>query len=66
MENFNLLPLIAEIDVLRIELGYGRWACLQPWCDEPSPKDASEDALERLAERLCCLLADTPTHEQSR
>ncbi|MGB3201920.1 MAG: hypothetical protein WBA99_13530, partial [Nodosilinea sp.] len=45
----NLGHLIAEVDGLRISLGYSRWSHLQPWCDDGSPLTTDGGGLERLA-----------------
>lgn len=54
----DLSPLIAEIDCLRLELGYQRWSYLRPWSENPRPQLATEDELELLLERLCVRWAD--------
>lgn len=58
MENRYLGHLIAQVDVLRIALGYTRWSHLKPWCDDGDPRTCDESALERLLERLCVRWAD--------
>lgn len=59
MRSEDLSPLIAEIDILRAELGYERWSYLSPWCDQANPLTADGDTLERLYERLCMRWADS-------
>jgi hypothetical protein len=54
----DLSPLIAEIDSLRLELGYSRWSHLSAWCDDGNPLTADRGGLERLLERLCVRWAD--------
>lgn len=49
----NLGPLIAEVDALRIALGYPRWSSLRAWCDDGDPLTCDRGGLERLLERLC-------------
>ena len=58
MTPINLASLIAEIDSLRIDLGYTRFNQLAIWWDGGPPKDADEGALWRLLERLCVLWVD--------
>lgn len=58
MEKVNLLPLIAEIECLRAELGYGQsFSSLAPLCDQ-IPTYADEGALWRMLERLCKVWED--------
>jgi hypothetical protein len=52
----NLSDLIAEVDILREELGYGRWAHLSPWCDTGDPGTTDRGGLERLIERLAIVV----------
>lgn len=59
MRSEDLSPLIAQVDILRSELGYARWSHLRPWCDQGDPLTADGDALERLYERLCMRWADS-------
>jgi hypothetical protein len=49
----NLGPLIAEVDALRLALGYPRWSSLRAWCDDGDPLTTDQGGLERLIERLC-------------
>lgn len=48
----NLGNLIAEVDALRLELGYPRWSHLRAWCDDGDPLSTDRGGLERLLERL--------------
>lgn len=55
----NLGEVLTGIDCLRVELGYARWSHLRSWCSPGvNPKDADEDELEHLFERLCVRWAD--------
>ncbi|MGB5972693.1 MAG: hypothetical protein WBG38_05215 [Nodosilinea sp.] len=49
----NLGALIAEVEGLRIALGYSRWVHLKAWCDDGDPLTTDQGGLERLIERLC-------------
>jgi len=49
----DLSDLIAEIDVLRLQLGYQRWSHIKHMCDAPYPQCADREDLEALLERLC-------------
>jgi len=51
----NLSDLIAEVDTLRLELGFSRWSHLRPWCDD-DPLTTDGGGLERLVERLSIVL----------
>ncbi|MGB3309972.1 MAG: hypothetical protein WBG32_14600 [Nodosilinea sp.] len=44
----DLTPLILEADVLRIQLGYQRWADLKPLCNGQDPKTLDRRALVSL------------------
>jgi len=44
----NLGDLIAQADVLRLELGYQRWADLVPLCDGEDPKALDRRGLVKL------------------
>lgn len=50
--------LIAEVDCLRLELGYSRWSHLKPWCDDGNPLTTNGDGLELLIERLSIVVAN--------
>jgi hypothetical protein len=59
LTTINLEPLIVEIDLLRRELGIGRWSFLTAWCDDKqSPQDLDQNGLELLLERLCVRWSD--------
>lgn len=45
--------LIAEVDGLRLAVGYSRWSHLVPWTDDGQPLHTDRDGLELLIERLC-------------
>lgn len=47
--------LIAEVDGLRVALGYSRWSHLKPWTDDGQPLTTDRAGLELLVERLCIL-----------
>jgi hypothetical protein len=59
VENRDLSPLIAEIDCLRVEMEFPRWADLMPYCcGLVHPHQLDGDGLELLLERLCVRWAD--------
>jgi hypothetical protein len=58
----DLGPLIAEVDTLRLELGFSRWSHLRPWCDDGDPLTTDGGGLERLVERLSIVVANRRSH----
>lgn len=55
----RLDDLIAEIDILKDELGLGRWCNLATWCSDTDPGSCDGSALDGLLMALSQVWADS-------
>jgi len=58
----DLTDLIVQADVLRLQLGYQRWADLMPLCNDHDPKTLDRRGLVRLVGQLGAMKREGRRH----